>query len=312
MFQKTSDKNGISAERLGAATVFNKTALSWIAGSTLALSLSVGVVNAEDADAQRVLSIGGAVTEIIYALGEEGRLIGRDSTSMFPQEANTLPNVGYMRALSPEGVLSVEPDLILARANSGPPEAIEVLQSADVRWVSVPDEFTPAGIDENIRIVADALGVPEKGDELRARLDKDLTAVQQLTSDVDEPKSVLFILSMRDDRILASGYGTAADGIINLAGANNVITSYEGYKELSDEAVITANPDVILMMQGRSAASDHSAADERILGHPALGVTNAAQQGAIIKMDGLYLLGFGPRTGQAAEDLARAIYGDQL
>lgn len=288
-----------------------------LAGGLLLAALTLAVQNASaqstgTEQAQRVLAIGGAVTEIVYALGEEERLVARDSTSTFPAEASALPDIGYMRALSPEGVLSVEPDLILARANAGPPEAIDVLQAAKVRWVTVPDDFTPEGIDDNIRIIAEALGVPDKGEALRARLAEDLAAVQTLTSDLEEPKSVLFILSLRDDRILASGTGTAADGIIDLAGADNVIGAFEGYKEISDEAAINANPDIILMMAGRDENNDHGAPNAAITDHPALGLTQAARDGAIIRMDGLYLLGFGPRTGAAAQELARSIYGDQL
>lgn len=274
---------------------------------------AVSTANARaEAEAQRVLAIGGAVTEIVYALGQQDRLVARDSTSTFPPEATELPDVGYMRALSPEGVLSVKPDLILARANAGPAEAIEVLRAAQVRWVTVPDEFTPEGIDENIRIIADALGVPEKGEALRQSLADDLASLRQITGGIDTPKRVLFILSMRDGRIMASGTGTAAHGIIELAGADNVIADFEGYKQLSDEAVIRADPDVVLMMEGRSEAEDHGAPNAQITGHPALGVTSAAQNGAIVRMNGLYILGFGPRTGQAAQELAKAIYGDQL
>lgn len=275
-------------------------------------AVSTAKSRAQDAQAQRVLAIGGAVTEIVYALGEEDRLVARDSTSTFPPQAVDLPDVGYMRALSPEGVLSVKPDLILARANSGPAEAIEVLQAAQVRWVTVPDDFTPEGIDANIRIVADALGVPDKGDALRQRLAEDLSAARTATAGIDAPKRVLFVLSMRDDRIMASGTGTAAHGIIELAGADNVIGDFQGYKQLADEAVISADPDVILMMEGRGEARDHATPNARIIGHPALGATKAAREGAIIRMDGLYLLGFGPRTGEAARELAKAIYGDQL
>ena len=275
-------------------------------------AVSAAKARAETGPAERVLAIGGAVTEIVYALGEQDRLVARDSTSTFPPEATGLPDVGYMRALSPEGVLSVEPDLILARANSGPAEAIDVLRAADVRWVTVPDAFTPQGIDESIRIIAEALGVPEKGQALRARLGEDLARADALADGVRDRKRVLFILSMRDDRILASGTGTAAHGIIDLAGAYNAISDFEGYKQLSDEAVIEADPDVILMMKGRGEAQDHGAPNSRITGHPALGATRAAREGAIVRMDGLFLLGFGPRTGEAAMELAKAIYGDQL
>ena len=275
-------------------------------------AIAASPAKARDDRAERVLAIGGAVTEIIYALGEEHRLVARDSTSTYPPEVTGKPDVGYMRALSPEGVLSVEPDLILARANAGPAEAVEVLRAADVRWVTVPDDFTTDGIDESIRIIADALGVPEKGARLRQSLASDLAAVRAMTDAIKAPRRVLFILSMRDGRVMASGTGTAAHGIIELAGARNVIADFEGYRQVSDEAVLRANPDVILMMEGRGDAAGHGVADAQITGHPALGATSAARNGAIVRMNGLYLLGFGPRTGAAAMDLAHAIYGDQL
>lgn len=269
----------------------------------------IGAAHAGEDGAQRVLSIGGAVTEIVYALGEEGRLVGRDSTSSYPRAANDLPDVGYMRALAPEGVLSIKPDLILAREGSGPPEAIEVLKATGIPFVEVPERFSAEGIDEAVRVVADTLGVDEKGDELRAAIAKDMQALAGKTAAIDEKKRVLFILSMQDGRILASGRGTAADGILALAGALNAITGYDGYKQLTDEALITANPDVILMMdRGGEFAID----DETLFSHPALAATQAAKDRAVVRMNGLYLLGFGPRTASAALDLANALYGDDI
>lgn len=261
---------------------------------------------------QRVLAIGGAVTEIVYALGEQDRLVGRDSTSRFPPEAIDLPDVGYIRRLSPEGVLSVEPDLILARENNGPPEAVEVLKSAGVKWVDIPDNFTPEGVDENVRLVAEALGVTEKGDELRERIAAQLSAVKQTIDGVSDPKRAMFILSMRNDRVMASGTGTAANGIIELAGAENVLSDFEGYKQLADEAVVTAAPEVIIMMAGRGGSSGHAAANAQLESHPALSLTPAVQNGDIVRMDGLLMLGFGPRTAEAALELASRIYKNEL
>ncbi|MEM8942515.1 MAG: ABC transporter substrate-binding protein [Pseudomonadota bacterium] len=270
----------------------------------LGLALSAGSATA----AERVLAIGGAVTEIIYALGEEDRLIARDSTSTYPPEAMELPDVGYMRALSPEGVLSIEPDLILARGNAGPAEAIEVLQAASVEWVTVPDDFTMQGVDDNVRIVADALGVPDKGQVLRRKLAAELAEVTAATAGLEQRKKVLFILSLRDGRITAAGTDTAAHSIIGLAGAVNAIPEISGYKPISDEAVITADPDVILMMQRGASGAQHGADNSMITEHPALGSTTAARDSAILRMDGLYILGFGPRVGEAARELSAAIY----
>ena len=104
-----------------------------IPASVTALAIAVGLLvtsaKADGISAVRVLSIGGSVTEIIYALGEQDRLIARDTTSSYPAEAKNLPDVGYMRALSPEGILSVDPQLIIAEDGSGPPETIAVMRA---------------------------------------------------------------------------------------------------------------------------------------------------------------------------------------
>lgn len=275
------------------------------------LALFTAPAKSQALEAKRVLAIGGAVTEIIYALGEEDRLVGRDSTSTYPAKATALPDVGYIRALSPEGVLSVEPDLILARENNGPKEAVEVLKSTGVQWVDVPDNFTIEGIDDNIRIIAESLDVPEKGDLLRAKVAADVSAAQKNLSKISDKRKVMFVLSMRDDKINAAGTSTAADGIIKLAGGENVLSEFDGYKQISDEAVINAAPEVIVMMARRGEGSDHHSSDAMLKAHPALSTTPAVKNGNIVRMDGLLLLGFGPRTGEAISTLASAIYGDE-
>ncbi|TYR32475.1 hemin ABC transporter substrate-binding protein [Mesorhizobium microcysteis] len=260
-------------------------------------------------DSSRVVAIGGSVTEIIYALGEEARLIARDSTSTFPEQALELPDVGYMRALSPEGVLSVDPSLIIALEGSGPPEALEVLEKASVPMVTVPDRFDAEGILEKIRIVGDVLDVEDKAETLASQTDADLKAAQAATADITERKTVLFVLSLQGGRVLASGTNTAADGIIAIAGGLNAVTDYEGYKQLTDEAIIEAAPDVILAMD---RGGDHETQVDELLRHPAIAATPAAQSKSVVRMDGAFLLGFGPRTAAAARELSSALYGDAV
>ncbi|WP_375688411.1 hemin ABC transporter substrate-binding protein [Pseudooceanicola sp. LIPI14-2-Ac024] len=254
--------------------------------------------------AQRVVSVGGAVTEIVYALGEEGRLVARDTTSNFPAAAEALPDVGYIRALSPEGVLSVAPDLILSEEGAGPPEAVELLKAAAIPFAEVPDGFTRDAVLAKITAVGDALAVPEKAAALAEKVGAELDAA--VAGVVPSGKKVLFILSMQDGRILASGTGTSADGIIRLAGAENAVTAFEGYKPLTDEAVTEAQPDVILMMDREG---DHAAANAQLLAHPAISTTPAAANQAIVRMDGMLLLGFSIRTPEAVRDLAAALNG---
>jgi iron complex transport system substrate-binding protein len=260
-------------------------------------------------DASRVVSIGGSITEIIFDLGEEGRLVGRDTTSVFPEAAHKIPDVGYMRALSPEGVLSINPTAIIAVEGSGPREAIDVLKKASVPFVFVPENYTAASVSEKIRIVGKALGVDDKARELSARVEQELAAAQAETKNVKARKRVLFVLSAAGGKIMAAGTNTAADGIIRLSGAENVVTGYTGYKTMTEEAILTAKPEVILVMDG---GGSRTTTDADLLANSAIAATPAGQSKTIVRMGGQYLLGFGPRTARAVHDLAKALYGDEV
>ena len=274
------------------------TAMAIVAG------LLVTSAKADNVPADRVLSIGGSVTEIVYALGEQDRLIARDTTSSYPAETQNLPDVGYMRALSPEGILSVDPQLIIAEDGSGPDETIVVMRAADIPFVIIPDGYDRAAVSAKVLAVADALGVPEKGKVLAAVIDNQLAALNTFK---DSPVRVMFILSTQGGRIMASGNDTAASGIIKLAGGINAITDFEGYKHLTDEAITAANPDVIVMMD---RGGDHSVENSDLWTNPAISITNAGLARRIVRINGLLLLGFGPRTHLAATQLHIALYGD--
>jgi iron complex transport system substrate-binding protein len=259
-------------------------------------------------EADRVLSIGGSVTEIVHALGQGHRLVARDTTSTFPPKVTELPDVGYARALSPEGVLSVAPSLILAIEGAGPPEAIEVLAQSGVTFVSIPEAQSAEGILTKIAAVGAALGVPDRAEALATETRAALEAAAERTAQLPETarKRVLFILSLQGGRILASGRDTQAAAIIAMAGGVNAVTEFDGYKQMTDEAVAEAAPDVILMMD---RTGDHAILDEQLFALPSIRVTPAGAAESIVRMNGLYLLGFGPRTARAALDLNRALYG---
>lgn len=258
------------------------------------------------ADTSRLVSIGGSLTEIIYALGEEGKLVARDQTALYPEAALKLPDVGYMRALAPEGVLSVRPTALLVIDGSGPPEALDVLSHAGVPYQSVPESYSPEGVVAKVRAVGEALGAKDKAEALATELETGFKAVEARAAAISQHKRVLFVLSAQGGKIQASGTGTAADGMIKLAGADNAITDYHGYKALTEEAIIAANPDVILMMD---RGGDHGATDAELVGNPAIALTPAGKTHTIIRLEGSYLLGFGPRTAAAASELMDKLYG---
>ena len=200
-------------------------------------------------DTSRIASVGGSVTEIVYALGEEGKLVARDSTSVYPEAAMKLPDVGYMRQLSPEGVLSVNPSGLIVLEGSGPQgndrRSQEGKRAAD-RWCPKPSTM-PASSKKSASSDERSARTPRRR-SLPQQVDADLAAAERLTAGMPEKKRVLFILSMQGGKILAAGSHTAADGIIQLAGAVNAVEGFSGYKQLSDEAAIMAKPDIILMM----------------------------------------------------------------
>jgi iron complex transport system substrate-binding protein len=256
-------------------------------------------------DASRIISVGGAVTEILYALGMQQNIVAVDTTSLYPPDAlKQKPNVGYMRQLSPEGLLGLWPTLVLAIEGSGPKEAIDVLQQTKVPFVLVPDKYTGDGIIDKVRAIAHDVGVAGRGECLAGKVRDDLAAFAGIREKIQRPVKVAFVLSLANGRPMLSGRGTAADGIINLAGGANVFNDFEGYKLVNDEAIVAAKPEAIVVMD----RGGHALTAETVFSQPALAMTPAAESKSLIAMDGAYLLGFGPRAARAARDLASRLY----
>lgn len=277
------------------------------------LSLAGASVHAAGMAAQennRIVAIGGSITEIVYALGGADRLVAVDTTSVHPPEAlKTKKSVGYMRALSPEGLVAVRPSMILAIPGAGPDNALAVVKAAGVPFVTIPDAYTGGGIVAKIRAVAEALGADKAGECLANHVSAQLREAKQFVARLGtdgKPARVMFVLSIANGRAMVAGGNTAADGIITLAGARNAIADFDGYKAVNDEAIVAANPDAVLVM--RRAGEDIKA--DTLFAMPAFQRVAAAKARKLIAMDGLYLLGFGPRTAGAVRDLASALYAD--
>lgn len=256
------------------------------------------------ADASRIVSVGGAVTEVLYALGAGDRIVAVDLTSTFPAAANDKPKVGYMRALSAEGVLSLGPTVILAIEDSGPPEVIDVLEQASVPFVLVPKAHDAAGVAASIRLIADAVGESEKGAALADAVAGDLATVEAMLARIAERRRAVFVLGIGGGAPTVAGSGTAAADMFALARVENALAGAEGYQPASDEATVAAAPDAVVLMADRS----HHLSDEQVLAMPAFAGTPAAAGRRLIRMSGGYLLNFGPRTAHAARDLAAAVY----
>lgn len=250
----------------------------------------------------RIVTLGGDVTAIVYALGAGQCVVATDTTSAWPPAAKELPRVGYLRNLNAEGIIALRPDMVIGSADAGPPQVLDQLRAAGVRVELVPDRDTAAGVVKKIRAVARALGRPEAGAALIADIKTRLCRLRHRLAAVDSPKRVLFFLTMASGSPQAAGTDTAAAHIIELAGGINAVSRFSGYKPLTAEALVKLAPDVILLM------SEGDVGGSAVLALPGVSLTPAGRHRNIITMDGTFLLSFGPRVARAATALAEKLY----
>lgn len=256
---------------------------------------------------QRIVSLGGAVTETVAALGAANRLVAVDLTSKPLPAGADLPNVGYYRQLSAEPVIALGPDLILAAEGAGPDTALEQIGATGVKLVHVPEKHSAAGVVEKVRVISQALGREERGAALVARIEAGFEKLDGALDGIDRPR-VMLLLSAGRGAPLAAGRDTAGDAIVKMAGGANAMTQYGGYKPVSPEAVVGAAPDFIVLPSHVAEAMGGAKALAEL---PGFADTPAVRNGHVLTMDSLLLLGFGPRTPEAAAKLAALLHPDR-
>lgn len=259
--------------------------------------------------AERVVSIDGSLTEIIYALNAQDALVAVDTTSRYPQAATELPDVGYMRQLSAEGILALSPTLVLASTDAGPDSVFEQLQQAGVKIVRVRNHYSVDGVLNKIQAVADALNKPDAGRALAGSIKQQADAALASIPADTAPPAALFILGAGNRGLMAAGSKTQADAMLALLNARNVM-AYNGYKPVSAEAVLQAGPEVVLIAN-TEAAADTSQAQSAAL-NTQLAMTPAFRQQRIHTLDTSLVLGFGPRIGSALEQLVTLLYPPEM
>ena len=259
------------------------------------------------AEPERIVSADGSLTEIVHALGAADHLAGVDTTSLYPEEMQELPQIGYKRALPVEGILSLDPDMVLLTDDAGPEKVILQLQRSGLELHTFSAEPTLEAVRSKVLGVARLLDRIQEGESLWQSIDQEVTAARALGEQIEDPVRVLFVLSLSDRSPLVAGRNTHADTMIRLAGGINVIDSFDGYKPISPEAVAMTEADVVLMMDQRN----HATSAEHLFQQPGFAHLPAAEQQRLIKQDGLLMLGFGPRIGKAIRQLHAAFYPAQ-
>lgn len=248
---------------------------------------------------ERIVSLGGDITETIYALDAQAVLVGVDSTSEWPATAHALPDVGYVRQLAAEGVLSLRPQLIIATHDAGPPGVLAQLRSAGVSIETLPVSYTPDEVVAKVRTIGHLLGKDDAATALVSKMRAQYAELTKAVATMPSHPRAVFMMSAGGGSPLLAGNDTAATHAMALAGGINAIDSYSGYKPVSTEAMAALAPDVIVVMRERA---DTLGGIDGVLKLPGVALTPAGKARRVILVDGQALLGFGPRN--AAQELA--------
>jgi iron complex transport system substrate-binding protein len=248
------------------------------------------------AKTEKIVSLNGAVTEIVAALGHEKEIVGTDVTSTYPESLKTTAkDLGHMRSVSIEAIMALQPTIILATDKDMSPELLEKIKKSGIKAEVFTQEFSPEGSKKLIADVAKALNHADYK-ALEEKIDTDLKAVKPIAA---APK-VLFIYARGANMMMVSGTGTPVEKAITLAGGKNAVTDFADYKPLTPEALIKGNPDVILLFDSGIGSLG---GPQGVLKIPGVDKTNAGKNKKIIAMDGALLSGFGPRLGEGVAKL---------
>jgi iron complex transport system substrate-binding protein len=258
-------------------------------------------------DSSRIVSVGTAVTETVYALGAGSRLVGVDSSSgEYLQQAAGLPQVGPRTALNAEGILSLKPTLVIITSDSGPPQVMDQLKTSGITTLTLSANYTAEAAQAKVKTIARALGLDAKGEELSSSIYRDMKEVKSLRDRASATPKVLFVgRGPNMPNAIMSGRKTTIDEMIRAAGGMNPMNAFEGFKEMTDEAVVNAAPEIILMTE---KSFERSGGVDGVLKFPGVALTPAGRNRRIVAVSDMYFQGFGPGVGRAIHDLTLRLH----
>jgi iron complex transport system substrate-binding protein len=249
----------------------------------------------------RIITLNGAITEMVCALGHQDKIVATDVTSTYPTTLK-VKDLGHVRTLSIESVMALKPTLILATEKDMNPDLAAKLKASGVKTHIFKQVFSIQGTKDLIKEVATVLG--EKNfTALQSAIDKKVKTAKAIPS---KPK-VLFIYARGAGMLMVAGKNTPIDKMIALAGGQNAVSGFEDYKPLTPEALLANNPDYILFFDKGLQSVGGVEGALKIEG---LVKTKAGKNKNIIAMDGALLSGFGPRVGEGVVELNQLLSGN--
>jgi iron complex transport system substrate-binding protein len=259
-------------------------------------------------DVSRIVPLSGDIAEILWTLGLGDKIVGVDVSAVYPPEVmGPLPKIGFERQLSAEGILSLEPTLVIGKEQAGPPEVLDQIRAAGVPVVIVAEPQTLGAPTSKIRDVAAAVGLADEGEALATRVQMEIDAVREAAAQAESQPRVLFIYVRAGGTQLIGGSGSVADAMIAAAGGVDagVEAGIQGFQPMTAEAVAAARPDIIIApLSGVESIGGAEALAEL----PGVAQTPAGESGQILVYDDLLFLGMTPRTGEALAQLAQALH----
>ena len=279
----------------------------------LAVADSIEVTDAEGktvviTSSERIVSLNGSTTEILFALGVGDNVVGCDASSTYPKDVKErLPSVGYQYGLNAEGILSLNPTLVIGRDDVRPPQVVQQLRMAGVTVLLLKEPRSFEAAKQRLRTIGKAVGHEKKAEALINALNTDIKKLEtKLASREAQPKQKALFLYLRGTQTtLVLGTDTAPGAMFDIIGTENAAGSIKGNKPMTAEAVIAAQPDVYVLF---TTSLKSVGGVDGLLKLPGLAHTPAGQNRRVVTLDGQYLSGFGPRCGRAALDLFRGIY----
>ena len=260
-------------------------------------------------DNSRIMCAGGSITEIIYLLQEQEKIVAVDVTSIYPENAKKKPSIGYVRNLSVEGILSMQPTVIIGEDDMGPPSIIKQLQSLSLDVKIIEETQTASGVLDKIKCIGKILNVENKCNNIIQK--KIYPAFEELnrlaSTNGIENKKVMLILGMKGSSAIVAGNNTSGNSFIKMIGAKNIYSAIEGWQTVSEESIIEYNPDFIIIPE----QDLHKNSNINIIKtNPIFANTKAGKNNNFISDDGMAILGFGPRTIFSAIKAAKIIIKD--
>jgi iron complex transport system substrate-binding protein len=258
----------------------------------------------------RIVCLSKQLTEYVFALGKGHNIVAVDLSSTYPDSAKLLKTVGYHRALSPESIIAMTPDLVIHSNDIGPETVLPQITKAGLNVKA----FGGANTIDSARLLLKELGkffgVEKKADSIIAAMNAGINRAADTLKAMNLTDSLRIMIihfgQRNNNYFVMSGRNGVGDKMIGLAGCTAALYNGKGAREMSAEAVALANPDIIIATD--FGYDRMGSMDKFISSVPGVSLTNAGKNKRIVRFEEHDLVYFGPRTGDNVIKLIKLLH----